>query len=94
MKRRKSGCCRKCGAVGCTQWHHLLGGPQRKAADREGLVIELCPACHVQMHTDADLWLQYKKRAQRAWERREGNDRKKWMRLFHRNYLDTLGDEE
>lgn len=94
MKRKKLGACRICGKVTSTQWHHVFGGPLRKAADREGLVIELCQECHQRMHRDAEFWLTYKKRFQRAWESRKGNSREKWMRIFHRNYLTDLEDYE
>ncbi len=92
MKRQKLGRCKICGKVCSTQWHHVFGAHQRKAADREGLVIELCPGCHEKMHKDAAFWLIYKKGFQRAWETREGNTREKWMKIFHRNYLTDLED--
>ncbi len=70
----------------------MFGASQRKDADREGLVMELCHDCHSEMHKNADLWLEYKKRAQRAWETRKGNSRERWMVIFHRNYLTDLED--
>lgn len=94
MKRQKLGVCKACGKVTATQWHHVFGSFQRKVAEREGLVIELCQECHDRMHNDATYWLNYKKRFQRAWETRQGNTREKWMRLFHRNYLTDLEDYE
>jgi len=94
MKRRKLGVCKICGRHYGTEWHHVFGGSQRRASDREGLVIELCQECHQRMHADADFWLKYKKSFQRSWETKKGNTREKWMRLFHRNYLTDLEDYE
>jgi hypothetical protein len=92
MKRVKRGQCRRCGKFGATEWHHIFGGPQRKAAEREGLVIELCHDCHLLLHRDAKEWMVYKKRAQRAWETIGKHNRALWMTKFHKNYLD-LEDE-
>jgi hypothetical protein len=85
-KRVKQGICKRCGRWGVTQWHHIFGGPKRKASDKYDLVIELCPDCHRELHAKPGANLYYKQEAQRAFEKKK--TRAVWMNLMHKNYLE------
>lgn len=39
--------CYRCGAYGCTEKHHILGGTaNRKKSEEDGLWVYLCHSCH------------------------------------------------
>lgn len=43
--------CYLCHRIGQTERHHVFSGSYRKAADRLGLVVDLCPECHRYIHS-------------------------------------------
>ena len=78
------GQCYICRRMGRTQVHHMIHGSRRKAADRYGLTVHLCPVCHRLLHdrgvNDRDL----KELAQVVFE--EKFDHEKFMEIFGKNY--------
>jgi hypothetical protein len=73
--------------------HHVMHGTaNRSIADKYGLALWLCHACHHHLHSSPDpLWrdidqdlMSY---AQNAFEGKHGHD--KWMQLFMKNYEST-----
>lgn len=77
--------CYICGRGGALQVHHMCHGSRRKMADKYGLTVHLCPACHMALHDKGTLDLELEQRAQRVFEQRYGHD--EFMRIFGKNYL-------
>lgn len=80
--------CYLCGGV-ATEEHHVFNGPDRKAADKYGLTVHLCPHCHrtapYAAHKDINTKRMLQQIGQTAFERRHGHE--EFMRIFGRNYL-------
>ena len=78
----------------CERWdylqeHHVYGGSGRRSvSDKHGMVINLCPACHREVHLKPNQGLdkKLKEEFQRLFE--EDSDRETFISLFGRNYLD------
>ena len=96
--------CFVCGRIGRTELHHIFyGAGRRPIADREGLVVYLCPNCHkgdsgVHGKNGAKLNFTLKEVAQEAWEEKYKKSypyknhadeaaREAFIRLMGRNYL-------
>ena len=79
--------CHRCGVEGQLAHHHLIGGPYRKKADRLGLVVPLCPACHGAAHSSALVNRQMRRYAELQMLER-GWTREKWIAEFGKDYLD------
>lgn len=82
--------CYICGSTQNLHCHHALHGTaNRKQADKYGLIIPLCIYCHTSgnyaVHNNAAVDLKIKQVAQRKFEEIYGH--KKYMEIFHRNYL-------
>lgn len=79
--------CFICGSMRNLVVHHCIHGNKRKLADREGLVVHLCVACHHRLHSlgwhDQDL----KRIAERAWIEKHHADVTDFIALFGRSYL-------
>ena len=78
----------------CGKWveiphkHHLIGGKGRRAkADRHGLVIEVCPTCHREIHDKPRKYLYLKENAQRELMEREGWDTERFIKEFNKSYI-------
>lgn len=86
----KTKVCFLCGRTGYLERHHIYFGANRKHSETYGLWVWLCPSCHRTgrdaVHRDYDTNLKLKRIGQQAFER--NNTRKKFMRIFGRNYLD------
>ena len=66
--------------------HHVMGGPNRKIADKWGLWVWIRHDIHMDLHDrNAELKLQLKQDAQRAFEKLYSHE--KWIELFRKNYL-------
>jgi hypothetical protein len=78
------GQCYICKRRTATQCHHCLHGSRRKAADRYGLTVHLCPTCHMELHDKGKYDLALEMIAQEAFEDRYG--REEWMRIFGKSW--------
>lgn len=66
--------------------HHMMHGPDRKKADKDGLVCPLCRSCHDKVHFgDGTYDRRLKQEAQTWYERTHSRD--EWMKRYGRNYL-------
>ena len=77
--------CYLCGRTGTLHKHHCLHGSRRKKADKYGLIVYLCPECHMKLHDHGigDRYLQ--QIAQAHFESKYGHER--YMDEFGKNYL-------
>lgn len=96
-KERKP--CFNCGRYCYTERHHVFGGANRKLSEQDGLVVDLCHACHneppdgVHFNKEKMEWLH--KWGQDTWELRKmiedhvtrDEARKAFMKRYGRNYL-------
>ena len=79
--------CYLCGSYGLIDEHHIFGGPVRKAADRLGLVVQICRDCHRDLHDKGGATREYLHRVgQRTYEQKIGT-RDEFIRDFIRSYL-------
>ena len=91
--------CFLCGKIGPTERHHCFGGPNRRLAEEDKLVVHLCHQCHneppmgVHFNKRVRGWLQAK--AQKEYEEqkiKEGSTpeaaRELFMKRYGRNYRD------
>ncbi len=85
-RRVKRGICKRCHTYGPTEFHHIFGGPKRKASERHDFVLELCQECHQHLHRHPGAALIYKQQCQREWE--AAFSRAGWMNMMHKNYLE------
>lgn len=80
--------CYRCGGYP-VEFHHCLTGSRKKASERIGAWVWLCPKCHRWAHDSAD-GVRYlrglKKECQEAFER--SHSRREWMLLAHHNYME------
>ena len=79
--------CFMCGDV-AYHTHHLFGGPCRKASDKRGLTIRLCPDCHAYLHSSrgAKTMKYLHELGQRTYEEKIGS-REQFRQEFIRSYL-------
>lgn len=82
--------CYFCGSRGNLHKHHIMGGPNRPLAEKDGLWVYLCQPHHVcspyAVHVNRDKSLELKIEAQRAYEKLYGHDA--WMCRYGRNYME------
>lgn len=64
--------------------HHCIHGNRRKAADKYGLTVHLCPGCHQALHDKGDYDMELKWIAQDAFEAIYSHE--EYMEIFGRNY--------
>lgn len=94
IMQRDDGCCYLCGRNGNgdpLEWHHCLGGANRKLSEQDGLKVRICGnRCHRNgrgaAHRNAGTANFLKAEAQKAWESTYGT-REEFMRRYGRNYL-------
>lgn len=77
--------CYICHRSGIMHRHHMLHGSRRKMADRYGLIVHLCPMCHIALHDHGLYDGELQGIAQRAFEEKHGHD--EYMRVFGKNYI-------
>lgn len=75
----------------CGRWHpehvhHCLHGSRRKMADKYGLTVHLCTACHTALHDKGEHDRELEAIAQKAFENNYGHE--EWMRIFRKNYTE------
>ena len=86
---------KKCYITGATEGlhkHHIFGAANRKLSEQYGLYVYLIPEYHNMsdkgVHFNKEFDLQLKREGQRKFE--ETHSREDFLRLFGRNYLDTI----
>lgn len=69
--------------------HHIMNGPYKKASEKHGLLIKVCPNCHTQapgsIHRDSVFRKELKKMGQRIFEQK--HTREEFVKEFGQNYL-------
>ncbi len=50
------------------QFHHIYGGPNRKIATEDNMIVPLCLECHAKAHNDQRINRVLKQRGQIAYE--------------------------
>ena len=85
IKGDSKGICYICGKHGRTELHHMLHGPYRKMADRNGLTVHLCWQCHRALHDRGDHDLELEQEAQREFEAMYSHDL--FMTIFQKSWL-------
>lgn len=82
--------CFICKSDYCLETHHLMNGAYKKAAEKHGLLIKVCPNCHTQapgaIHRDSLVLKDLKKIGQEYFE--QTSTREEFIKEFGRNYLD------
>lgn len=82
--------CYICWSQGRMQQHHCLHGTaNRKLADEDGLVVNLCPRCHMRLHDDGIGDLAIMKDAENAWLKYNQLDISDWIYRYGKNYLEA-----
>lgn len=83
----------RCFICGSEQWlerHHVYGGPNRKASEREGFWVYLCHYCHNEpphgVHHNREAMERLRAECQAAYED-QGHTREEFMGIIGRNYL-------
>jgi len=73
------------------QVHHCIHGHgRRKLADKDGLVVYLCPAHHTGangVHNNPNLDKFFKTLAQETWQRHFGKSKDDFISRYGKNYL-------
>ena len=86
------GVCQMCGHHGPTEQHHLLGGANRKKADRLELVVDLCPGCHRldpwAVHRSGETMRELRAMGQKMWMEKTGGSVRDFIREFGKSYLE------
>lgn len=82
--------------------HEVFGGPLRQISIEYGFQVDLCPACHRELHDNITdrakrenkQWKKYYQTKYMAQLMEDGAEKSEalrmWMRLIGRNYLDEL----
>lgn len=77
--------CYICKKGGALERHHCLHGSRRQLADKYGLTVNLCPACHKALHDHGLFDHELEKIAQKNFETWYGHE--EYMKVFGKNYL-------
>lgn len=67
-----------------TETHHMHHGSRRKAADKYGLTVNLCHACHMRLHDQGEHDRELQELAQVEFEKTHTHA--EWMKAFGKNY--------
>jgi hypothetical protein len=69
--------------------HHIMNGPFKKASEKYGLLIKVCPNCHTMaansIHRDSLLRKRLKQVGQEYFE--QSHSREEFIKIFDKNYL-------
>lgn len=77
--------CYLCGSQISEEHHLIFGRGMRELSEQYGLVIQLCRACHEEMHRNKVMMAWSKAEGQRRFEAEHGHE--EYMKIFGRNYL-------
>lgn len=85
----EKGICYLCGIYTPTEEHHIFGGGNRKASERNGFKVDLCRDCHntppFGIHHNRQAADRLKAECQAKYE--ENGTRAEFMALIGKNYL-------
>ena len=91
IKGDEKGVCFICKRTTPTENHHILGGGNRKKADRDGLTVHLCHYCHNEppngVHYNKDRNIKLKQIGQRAWMQTYRKTVEDFIKEYGKNYL-------
>lgn len=82
--------CYVTGATSGLHWHHIVHGPNRSMAEREGLTCYLRADVHMALHDHREPWSDLDTRLKRECQRRfeeTGRTREEWRKLVGKSYL-------
>lgn len=79
--------CYLCEAQGMLETHHCIKGSNRKIADREGLTVYLCPACHRLLHDTGRDEKKLMQIAEAVWMAVNSKTKDDFRMLFGKNYI-------
>lgn len=90
--------CYLCGRICYTEMHHIFPGANRRLSEEDGLVVNLCHACHNEppngAHFNRETMLYLKRQGQTMYEEQriaEGmtpeEARQSFMQRYGKNYL-------
>jgi 5-methylcytosine-specific restriction endonuclease McrA len=82
------GKCAICGRLGYMHIHHIFEGSLRKRSERYGMIVKLCPYCHIGdngVHLNEKKNRALKRAAQAKFEKT--HSREDFIKLFGRSYL-------
>lgn len=69
--------------------HHIMNGPYKKASEKYGLLIRVCPDCHTMapdsIHRNSQMKKKLKQFGQRYFE--QTHTREEFIKEFDQNYL-------
>ena len=72
-----------------TDEHHMIfGTANRKLADIDGLVINICHPCHMRLHQQGIYREEMKKLAEKTWLKHYKKTITDWIKRYGKNYLD------
>lgn len=80
--------CFKCEQYRDTARHEIFGGALRSKSKQYGLWVNVCPACHAEIHGSGQLQAEYHAQAQRIAMQRYGWTVQDFRKRFYKNYLD------
>ena len=81
--------CFICGSDYSLQTHHIMNGHYKKASEKHGLLIKVCPNCHTMapgaIHRDSKLLRKLKQIGQEHFE--QSYSREEFIKEFGKNYF-------
>ena len=79
--------CYICGAYGTEVHHCIHGTANRRLADKDGLTVNLCHACHMRLHDKGEYDRELQKIAQQRWMEYYGKSVDEFRKRYGKNYL-------
>lgn len=80
--------CYLCERQGIVEAHHCIHGTaNRRIADKDGLIVNLCPDCHRKIHDMGVMDSELKYFAQLAWMRYNLSTADEFIARYGRSYL-------
>ena len=79
--------CYLCGTIGPVEAHHCIHGTaNRRLADKDGLIVNLCPECHRELHDKGMSDDLLKRIAQEQWQRYNLATKNEFIARYGRSY--------
>lgn len=80
--------CYLCGERGLMEAHHCIHGTaNRRLADKDGLIVNLCPECHRKLHDKGVMDDHLKAIAENAWLRYNRATVEEFIARYGRSYI-------
>jgi len=81
--------CYICKTNHCLETHHIMNGANKKASEKYGLLMKVCPNCHTlaptAIHRDSSLKMRLKQIGQEHFE--QTYTREMFIKVFGKSYL-------